>query len=77
MAIVRDGAATLYLPPPARPGETGFFADAAYGELWVGPSPSLAGVVGRARRRGAAAGRLHRSRRARRRRRPGARPSCA
>ncbi|MGR6917388.1 aminopeptidase P family protein [[Actinomadura] parvosata] len=42
VAVVRDGAASLYLPPPARPGETGFFADAAYGELWVGPSPSLA-----------------------------------
>ncbi|NJP97521.1 aminopeptidase P family protein [Nonomuraea sp. FMUSA5-5] len=42
VAVVRDGAATLYLPPPARPGETGFFADAAHGELWVGPSPSLA-----------------------------------
>ncbi|WP_043627865.1 aminopeptidase P family protein [Nonomuraea candida] len=42
VAVVRDGAATVYLPPPARPGETGFFADAAYGELWVGPSPSLA-----------------------------------
>ncbi|MET8868666.1 aminopeptidase P family protein [Nonomuraea sp. NPDC004580] len=42
IAVVRDGAATLYLPPPARPGEPGFFSDAAYGELWVGPSPSLA-----------------------------------
>ncbi|MEQ4717077.1 aminopeptidase P family protein [Nonomuraea sp. B19D2] len=42
VAVIADGAATLYLPPPARPGETGFFADAAYGELWVGPSPSLA-----------------------------------
>ncbi|MFG1699946.1 aminopeptidase P family protein [Nonomuraea sp. NPDC049309] len=42
IAVVRDGEATLYLPPPARPGETGFYADAAYGELWVGPSPSLA-----------------------------------
>ncbi|MCF6473079.1 aminopeptidase P family protein [Nonomuraea sp. MG754425] len=42
VAVVGDGAATLYLPPPARPGDIGFFADAAYGELWVGPSPSLA-----------------------------------
>lgn len=33
---------TLYLPPPWRPGTPGFFADAAHGELWVGPSPSLA-----------------------------------
>jgi Xaa-Pro aminopeptidase len=36
-----DHAAELFAPPPARPGETGFFADAAYGELWVGPSPGL------------------------------------
>ncbi|MFG6195246.1 aminopeptidase P family protein [Nonomuraea sp. JJY05] len=42
VAVIADGAATVYLPPPARPGEPGFFADAAYGELWVGPSPSLA-----------------------------------
>ncbi|SEH01885.1 Xaa-Pro aminopeptidase [Nonomuraea solani] len=42
VAVVRDGDATLYLPPPARPGDVGFFADAAYGELWVGPSPSPA-----------------------------------
>nr|BFF17207.1 hypothetical protein GCM10025730_07280 [Promicromonospora thailandica] len=34
--------ATLYLPPPARPGGSAFFGDAAYGELWVGPSPDLA-----------------------------------
>lgn len=33
--------AVLYLPPPLRPGETGFFADAAHGELWVGASPGL------------------------------------
>ncbi|MEJ3749539.1 aminopeptidase P family protein [Actinomycetes bacterium KLBMP 9797] len=33
--------ATLYLPAPAYPPETGFFADAAHGELWVGPAPSL------------------------------------
>lgn len=31
--------ATLYLPPPARPGEPGFFSDAAYGELWAGAAP--------------------------------------
>ncbi|MEV0384647.1 aminopeptidase P family protein [Nonomuraea sp. NPDC050643] len=42
VAVVGGGEATLYLPPPARPGDTGFYADAAYGELWVGPSPSLA-----------------------------------
>ncbi|RCK68795.1 M24 family metallopeptidase [Desertihabitans brevis] len=34
--------ATLYLPPPLGPGLPGFFANAASGELWVGPSPSLA-----------------------------------
>ncbi|MGX1702720.1 aminopeptidase P family protein [Microbacterium sp. NPDC055357] len=31
----------LYLPRPYRPGDTGFFADAAHGELWVGPSAGL------------------------------------
>ncbi|MFC4010480.1 aminopeptidase P N-terminal domain-containing protein [Nonomuraea purpurea] len=41
VAVVADGEATLYLPPPARPGDLGFFADSVYGELWVGPSPSL------------------------------------
>ncbi|MGO4535871.1 aminopeptidase P family protein [Leifsonia sp. 2MCAF36] len=33
--------AVLYLPRPFRPGDTGFFADAAHGELWVGPSAGL------------------------------------
>lgn len=33
--------AVLYLPPPFRPGDTGFFADANHGELWVGPSAGL------------------------------------
>lgn len=33
--------AVLYLPPPFRPGDTGFFADAHHGELWVGPSAGL------------------------------------
>ncbi|MFG2074859.1 aminopeptidase P family protein [Nonomuraea maritima] len=42
VAVVADGEATLYLPPPLRPGQTGFFSDPLYGELWVGPSPSLA-----------------------------------
>ncbi|MDP4507890.1 aminopeptidase P family protein [Nonomuraea turcica] len=41
VAVVRDGDATLYLPPPARPGDPGFYSDAVHGELWVGPSPSL------------------------------------
>ena len=34
--------AVLFLPPPARPGEPGFFSDAMHGELWVGPSAGLA-----------------------------------
>jgi Xaa-Pro aminopeptidase len=34
--------AVLYLTPPARPGERDFFASAAHGELWVGPSAGLA-----------------------------------
>ncbi|MDF2554184.1 MAG: peptidase family protein [Microbacterium sp.] len=33
--------AVLYLPHPFRPGDTGFFSDAAHGELWVGPSAGL------------------------------------
>lgn len=36
-----DHEATLFLPPPAGPGEAGFFADADHGELWVGPQPGL------------------------------------
>ena len=41
VALVAGGEATLFVPPPAYPGETGFFADAAHGELWVGSAPSL------------------------------------
>jgi Xaa-Pro aminopeptidase len=37
------GSAVLYLPAPAYPGEKGFFADAAHGELWVGAAPPLDG----------------------------------
>ncbi|QEO16204.1 aminopeptidase P family protein [Agromyces intestinalis] len=33
--------ATLFVPPPAYPGDTAFFRDAAHGELWVGSAPSL------------------------------------
>ena len=33
--------ATLFVAPPAYPGDTGFFADAAHGELWVGSAPGL------------------------------------
>ncbi|MGC0273257.1 aminopeptidase P family protein [Pseudactinotalea sp. Z1739] len=32
---------TVYLPPPFRPGEDGFFGNAMHGELWVGASPGL------------------------------------
>ncbi|MCL2585798.1 MAG: aminopeptidase P family protein [Streptosporangiales bacterium] len=40
--VVIDGdSAVLYLPPPAYPGERGFFADPAHGELWVGSAPGL------------------------------------
>ncbi|KAM9864312.1 Xaa-Pro aminopeptidase 1 [Leucobacter aridicollis] len=34
--------ATLYIPAPFKPGDEGFFANAAHGELWVGASPGLA-----------------------------------
>ncbi|MDP9830616.1 aminopeptidase P family protein [Kineosporia succinea] len=37
----RGHDATLYLPPPARPGEKDFYASVAHGELWVGPSAGL------------------------------------
>ena len=44
--VIRTGAgtadATLFTPPPAGPGDTGFFSDATYGELWTGPVPGLA-----------------------------------
>ncbi|MGP3972264.1 aminopeptidase P family protein [Streptomyces sp. 6N223] len=40
--VLRGDSAELFAPPPARPGEEGFFGDAAHGELWVGPSPGLA-----------------------------------
>lgn len=33
--------AVLYVPEPAYPGDTDFFGNAAHGELWVGPAPSL------------------------------------
>ncbi|MFC6707646.1 aminopeptidase P family protein [Flexivirga alba] len=34
--------ATLYLPPPAKPGSAGFFSDIIHGELWTGPVPGIA-----------------------------------
>ncbi len=41
--LVMTGAdATVYLPPPGRPGDDAFFADPLHGELWVGPIPGLA-----------------------------------
>jgi Xaa-Pro aminopeptidase len=40
--LVMDGdSEVLYLPPPAYPGEKGFFTDAMHGELWVGAAPGL------------------------------------
>ncbi|MEU8264248.1 aminopeptidase P family protein [Micromonospora sp. NPDC048999] len=42
VVVLRDGDATLYLPPPAAPGDPGFWADARYGELWVGAEPGVA-----------------------------------
>lgn len=41
VVVLHGGDAALYLPPPARPGEPGFFADSLHGELWVGASPGL------------------------------------
>lgn len=39
--VLDGGSAVLYMPPPAYPGEKGFFTDAAHGELWVGAAPGL------------------------------------
>lgn len=33
--------AVLYIPAPFYPGDTGFFANAAHGELWVGSAPDF------------------------------------
>ncbi|MFE2093280.1 aminopeptidase P family protein [Streptomyces sp. NPDC059460] len=41
VVVLRSGDATLYMPPPAHPGEQGFWRDARYGELWVGAAPGL------------------------------------
>ncbi|MDR8407775.1 aminopeptidase P family protein [Nonomuraea sp. 3-1Str] len=41
VVVLRGADATLYLPPPAYPGEPGFWTDARYGELWVGAAPGL------------------------------------
>jgi Xaa-Pro aminopeptidase len=42
VVVIRDDDVTLYLPPPAYPGEPGFFSDAMRGELWAGAVPGLA-----------------------------------
>src|SRR4051794_19862935 len=42
VVVIRGGDATLYLPPPAYPGEPKFFSDAMHGELWDGAAPGLA-----------------------------------
>ena len=41
VVVLRSGDATLYIPPPAYPGEQSFWRDAQYGELWVGAAPGL------------------------------------
>ncbi|SEN35443.1 aminopeptidase P family protein [Nonomuraea pusilla] len=41
VVVLRGADATLYLPPPAYPGEPAFWTDARYGELWVGAAPGL------------------------------------
>ena len=41
VVVLRAGDATLYMPPPAYPGEQAFWLDARYGELWVGAAPGL------------------------------------
>ncbi|MCK2218801.1 Xaa-Pro aminopeptidase [Actinomadura sp. ATCC 31491] len=41
VVVLRDGEATLYLPPPAYPGDPRFWSDARHGELWVGAAPGL------------------------------------
>lgn len=41
IVVIDGGVAVLYLPPPAYPGEPGFFTDPAHGELWVGAAPGL------------------------------------
>lgn len=40
-ADVHDTRTTLAMPEPFRPGDLGFFSNAAHGELWVGSSPGV------------------------------------
>ena len=40
-----NGRDTLFFEPPARPGDTDFYANAQHGELWVGPQPGLAEIA--------------------------------
>jgi len=42
-----DGAAVLYQMPNADRSSSAFFTDRVYGELWVGPRPTLASVSAR------------------------------
>ncbi|MFU8875953.1 aminopeptidase P family protein [Micromonospora sp. SL4-19] len=42
VVVLRGGEATLYMPPPACPGDSRFWSDARYGELWVGAVPGPA-----------------------------------
>ncbi|MFI7421307.1 aminopeptidase P family protein [Nonomuraea sp. NPDC049684] len=41
VVVLAGAEATLYVPPPARPGDPAFFTDSRYGELWVGAAPGL------------------------------------
>ncbi|MFP5219688.1 MAG: aminopeptidase P family protein [Actinomycetes bacterium] len=42
LVVAADGAATLYQAPTMDRSTPAFFTDRMYGELWVGPRPSLA-----------------------------------
>lgn len=44
LVLEPGGRDVLYFHPPARPGESDFYANAQHGELWVGPQPGLAEV---------------------------------
>jgi Xaa-Pro aminopeptidase len=47
LVIDSDGAATLYQAPTMDRSTPAFFTDRMYGELWVGPRPSLAATSAR------------------------------
>lgn len=42
LVLTPGGEATLFLPEPFAPGQSGFFSDAARGQLWVGAEPECA-----------------------------------